>query len=380
MSKRVSALVAAAALAAITIVSVPGDRARAQTAHPPASATASVPAADVPFYSDWANSAHARRDAEAFTYWNKEGKIPSVCARCHSTPGFLDFLGADGSAAGTVEQAAPVGTVITCAGCHDPKARALTSVTFPSGVKVDNLGADARCMSCHQGRESAASVNKATAKLEADAVEPKLGFVNIHYRAAGATLMGAVAKGGYEYAGKAYAGRSPHPAPYTGCNACHETHSGHVKAAECARCHNQAADAASLKRIRMSAADYDGNGDAKEGIGEEVEHLRTRLYAAITAYGKDVAKKPIVYDAHLYPYFFVDANGNGIADKEELQAANKYNAWTPRLLKAAYNYQFVTKDPGAYAHNPAYALQLLFDSLGDLGAKVSVDLAKAKRP
>ncbi len=46
-------------------------------------------------------------------------------------------------------------------------------------------------------------------------------------------------------------------------------------------------------------------------------------------------------------------------------------------MKAAYNYQFVTKDPGAFAHNPAYAAQLLHDSIADLGTRVSVDLKKA---
>ncbi len=49
-------------------------------------------------------------------------------------------------------------------------------------------------------------------------------------------------------------------------------------------------------------------------------------------------------------------------------------------MKAAYNYQFITKDPGAYAHNGAYAIELLQDSLNDLGAKVKVDLGKAVRP
>ena len=30
-------------------------------------------------------------------------------------------------------------------------------------------------------------------------------------------------------------------------------------------------------------------------------------------------------------------------------------------MKAAYNYQFVTKDPGAFAHNSAYASELLLE-------------------
>ena len=49
-------------------------------------------------------------------------------------------------------------------------------------------------------------------------------------------------------------------------------------------------------------------------------------------------------------------NGDGKADKDEAKYPNRYKAWTPRLLRAAYNYQFVTKDPGAFAHNPTYAI------------------------
>ncbi len=49
---------------------------------------------------------------------------------------------------------------------------------------------------------------------------------------------------------------------------------------------------------------------------------------------------------------------------------NRYQSWTPRLLKAAYNYQFGAKEPGIHAHNPRYARQILIDSLDDLGTAV----------
>jgi hypothetical protein len=139
-------------------------------------------------------------------------------------------------------------------------------------------------------------------------------------------------------------------------------------------------DKTSLHRIRVSTIDRDGNGNVAEGLAQEVEHLRERLLAAIMDYAKTVANKAIVYNADVYPYFFVDTNSNGVADADEMRFPNRYNAWTPRLLKAAYNYQFVRKDPGAFAHNPIYTLQLLHDSLTDLGEKVRVDLGKVQRP
>jgi hypothetical protein len=341
---------------------------------------ASLPTTEIPYYAEWASSPHAKRGAEPFNHWNKEGSIPVACARCHSTPGFLDYLGADGTAAGVVDHPAPIGTVITCVACHNSRTRALTSVTFPSGLKVENQGADARCMSCHQGVESTDSVARATEGLGDDAAEPKLQFINVHYAAAGATLYGAEARVGYEYPGKSYAGRFQHRAPYNHCTGCHETHTVEIKFRDCAACHREVSDKASLHRIRTSTIDRDGNGDVNEGIAQEIDHLRDRLLAAITDYAKTVANKPIAYKLEDYPYFFVDTNGNGVVDADEAKFPNRYNAWTPRLLRAAYNYQFVTKDPAAFAHNPTYAIQLLHDSLGDLGAKIRVDMGKAQRP
>ncbi len=123
--------------------------------------------------------------------------------------------------------------------------------------------------------------------------------------------------------------------------------------------------------IRMTEADYDGDGDAAEGIGQEVEGMMEVLYAAIQAYAADQVGTPIVYDSHSYPYFFVDTNGNGEADPDEANNDNRYQSWTPSLLRAAYNYQYAQKDPGAFAHNGSYVMQVLYDSIADLGGDVS---------
>jgi hypothetical protein len=353
------------------------------TAPAPSGSTASPGALsfdEVPFFGEWASSPHADRAAESFTHWNGEGAIPANCARCHSTPGFIDYVGGDGTAAGLVDNAAPVGTVITCVACHNDKTLQLTSVTFPSGLTVRSLGADAICMTCHQGVESANGVTKAVAGLGDDDINPKQGFINVHYRAAGATLYGTMAQVAYQYPGKSYAARFEHQEPYARCTACHDLHTVEVKVNDCATCHKAATDKASLRLIRTDKVDYDGDGDVTEGVAQEIDGELARLLAAIEAYAKTISGKPIVYAADSYPYFFVDLNGNGAVDEDETKVPNKYNAWTPRLLKAAYNYQFVVKDPGAFAHNPVYTLQIVYDSLSDLGAKVPVDLSRPKRP
>lgn len=82
-----------------------------------------------------------------------------------------------------------------------------------------------------------------------------------------------------------------------------------------------------LHKVRMegSLVDYHGHGDVEEGI-----------------YGE--------------------------ASDDEVNYGNRYATWTPRLLRAAYNYQYVAKDPGAYAHNPTYILQVLYDTPADIGS------------
>ena len=89
------------------------------------------------------------------------------------------------------------------------------------------------------------------------------------------------------------------------------------------------------------------------------------------AYSADVSGNALAYEPHSYPYFFNDSNGNGVADPDEAQRANAFAGWTPRLLRAAYNYQYAAKDPGAFAHNPKYIVQVLYDNLEDLGADMT---------
>ena len=90
----------------------------------------------------WKGSGHADNTSMAFNDWNTctpvppatpcTPSIPTTCAKCHSTPGYLDYLGADGTAAGVVNNPAPIGTVISCEACHNQQASELTSVVLES--------------------------------------------------------------------------------------------------------------------------------------------------------------------------------------------------------------------------------------------------------
>jgi hypothetical protein len=343
---------------------------------------------EVPFLNQWESSPHNDATAEAFTHWNEDSppEIPATCAKCHSTPGYQDFLGVDGTAAGTVDNPAPIGTTITCVACHNQATLTMTTVLMPSGVELTNLGDESRCMQCHQGRASTVQVTDAISAANVsteDTVSQDLSFINIHYFAAAATKYGTVAKGGYQYEGKSYDANFAHVAGYDTCIGCHNMHTLEVKVEACQTCHTGVQTVDDLKDVRMqgSLVDYNGNGNVEEGMFYEIQDLQEKLYQAIQAYGSEVSGTPIAYDPASHPYFFIDTNDNGEVDADEATSDNAYNAWTPRLVKAAYNYQVSVKDPGAFAHNGKYIIELLYDSTDDLNTQLStpVDLSNAHR-
>ena len=340
--------------------------------------------AQTAYEEEWAGSAHADAEAEAFRHWDEDDPpvIPADCAKCHSETGYLEFLGMDGSEVRGVSSDHPVGTVVNCNTCHNKATETWDTVVFPSGSEITGLGPEARCMECHQGRSSAQSVDDSISEAglaDMDTVSEELGFTNIHYYAAAASLYGALAQGGYEYEGKAYDAKHDHVEDLDTCVACHDPHTLELRAETCAGCHAQS----DPKDFRMTGSlmDYDGDGDIEEGIHYEVAGLQEMLYKAIQAYAAEVSGTPIVYEPHTYPYFFLDSNANGEIDDGEAEFANQYNAWTGRLAKAAYNYQTALKDPGGYAHGGKYIIQLLYDSIDDLNSALSepVDLSSANR-
>jgi hypothetical protein len=343
----------------------------------------------IPFEEEWANSPHNDAEAEAFVHWDEDGEIQESCAKCHSTPGYQDFIGADGSEAGVVNAPAPLGSTVECAACHNDVTIDMTSVVMPSGIELMGLGDESRCMQCHQGRHSTVSVNAGieeaglAGEADLDTVSEDLGFSNIHYYAAAATQYGTLAKGGYEYDGKTYDSKFEHVAGYDTCVDCHNPHTLEVQLDECVQCHEGLTSSEDLVNIRMvgSLVDYNGNGDMEEGIYAEIEGLREMLYGAMQSYASEVTGTPIAYESHSYPYFFIDTDGDGAASEEEAAFPNAYNAWTPRLAKAAYNYQVSLKDPGRYAHGGKYIIQLLYDSIEDMNNAIAtpVDLSAANR-
>lgn len=341
---------------------------------------------DAPFEELWKESPHADKEAEAFRHWDEEDpmEVPVACATCHSSGGFQDFVGADGSEMFVVDANASVDTVIDCQTCHNDATMALSTVKFPSGVELTGLGSEAVCMTCHQGRASKVQVNEAVANagVEEDEVSADLGFINIHYFAAAVSRYGTEVMGGYEYEGMTYDTLFEHVQGVESCSDCHNPHSLELELGTCAGCH-EATSVEDIRAIRepSSFVDYDGDGDVAEGVYFEIEGLKEMAFTAMQSYAAEVVEMPLGYNSQAYPYFFNDTNADGELTEDEAVYPNAYKSWTPRLLKAAYNFQTVSKDPGGYAHGGKYLIQLLHDSIADLNTVLDtpVDLSMAAR-
>lgn len=319
-------------------------------------ACSNAQAADALAEEKWLTSAHADKTSASFTAWDP-AQIPENCARCHSTPGYRDFLGLDGATAGQVDQPAPIGTTVECAACHNKVAGNKDTSLQPSGIELTGLGGNATCLDCHQGRAAGNSIDEAIGDLDDDTVNADLRFPNVHNNPAGPLQYGVEAHGGYEYKGRQYAGRYDHVLQFETCVACHDAHALTVDAQKCSVCHLGITSPDDLAEIRVSNTDYDGDGNTEESLAGEIDTLRERLLLAIRLYARTTEGLDDIVFKDTRPYFF-DPSGES------------YATWTPRLLRAAYNYHYATKGIGSYAHNAPYTIQLLSDSLDDLGAGI----------
>ena len=278
---------------------------------------------------------------------------------------------------GQIDHPVGLGTTVDCTACHSSAATTLDSVQFPSGVTAGGLGSSAVCSVCHQGRAATETVLNATQGMDEDTVIGDLQFINVHYAPSASTQLGTTVRGGFEYQGKVYKGRFDHVPNLNTCTSCHSPHSLRVDIANCTTCHQ---GVQSFAEIRTSPTDFDGDGDTAEGIAAPIAELHDRLGTAIQRYAVERAGVPVVYASAAYPYFFVDKDGDGAVSEGEAAYPNRYQSWTPRLVKAAYNYQLVAKEPAIFAHNPHYALQLLYDSIDSLSERVEVDMSGLTRP
>ena len=196
-------------------------------------------------------------------------------------------------------------------------------------------------MDCHSGVKNGQSI---TVKLDAQSADfTNQAFIDPHYLAAGGTLHG---KAGYQFTGQTYAFYSTNTHRTIGignnngtgtggpCIACHKNSiNGHTFAADfqngvipvCGNCHG-----ASLTADQLTAkkADYTN---------------------ALNVLRAELSAKGFAYYSTANPRF---TNTNWGTDQAGADT-----------MGAAFNYALLHTEPGAYAHNSAYAKQLIFDSI-----------------
>ena len=336
----------------------------------------------------WAVSGHGAITDEPWRHWDEDGDVQTSCAKCHTAGGFLEY-----TATGAVATAQPLPAGLACNACHEGASFPniyvsalgdypfLEPVVFPSELTATYTNASNICMTCHQGRESTVSVNEDIAACsnvgdcDADCTPMEgaggaggaggasgcegLGFVNIHYYAAAATLFGTNVKGAYEYAGQTYAGQ----------NEFDNTSHANNNLQDCLGCHMQRGEAADLPNhvflpaVAACGPCHTGGAEFSEldnGLSDnfqDVQTMLTDLLTAITDYTTDLGD-PVTYDPDSYPYWFNSEGG-------------RYRFDAPSL-RAAYNYQTGSKDPGNYIHNATYTKQFLYDSIIDMGGTTTV--------
>jgi hypothetical protein len=323
---------------------------------------------------------HFNGAGEAARHWDEDEAVNTSCAQCHGGSEGLHFYLTYGVGVENLEQ----DNGIDCATCHTDLSNPtdlvqVNTVTYPSGITVPAHEEDPKygdsannlCRSCHMGRE-------AKATIDASIASGSLRFRNVHYLPSAGTHEGADAQVGYEYPERTYAGASSGHPGGDGCTDCHSPQgTQHTflpgdNLSSCTTCHLSASSVGEIYSSARSTIDYNGNGipTAGEYLSGEHEGLREALLVAI-AQDASTRGSPICYDSHSYPYWFNPTTGTDVhCDPVDANYGNRYTAWTEGLMKAAHNYQFASKDPGAWAHNFDYSAQLLIDSIEDMGGDV----------
>lgn len=359
------------------------------------------PASDI--NQQWANSAHGGHIASGpatdaiapgWVHYNWDqvtgtGNRAS-CQRCHTATGAKNFF--EAKRAGTAYVAAnntfphlegwtaatgsPQNEMLYCWGCHsdvpsgglrDPGAivedfpgvgtgAPAATVTFPN-IFESNI-----CLGCHIGRQVGQNITDSTADFS------NRSFINSHYLAAGGTVFN---EAGYEYAGQTYNIYGFHKqvgwsnVQGTGdrgpCVTCHMTSAeGHtfevvhtdgagvvtsVASTVCGSCH------ADMTPATLNAT--------KDEFAAALEELRVAL-----------ANRGVhFFEAHPYFYtapYVVGGTNTGLTNWDGINVGSVATPITGRgkdVMGAAFNYNLLKHDPGAYAHNSGYALKLIVDSL-----------------
>ena len=345
-------------------------------------------AAGVAFYKTVGAKDDAAGNAWTHYDWDKSYKADGTdadtapdddrvqCQRCHTATGIANFLTnpATYNAANnnfshlsgwTTLTGSPQNELLYCWGCHsDSQSGALRNLgaitevyaaatagnaAGTATVAYPNVGKSNVCMACHVGREIGQNVANDN---DADGIR---GFINSHYLAAGATIFN---ESGYEYAGQSYANLGYHK--NVGMNDAYNTGTE----GPCVTCHMTSAEGHSFEVSAASTTCVNCHGNLTAAALEASEH---EFHLALDELNKALIAKGIEFKP-AHPYFYQTGTAVAFDNWAGVYGLSKWKD----VMGAAFNYNLLEHDPGAYAHNRQYALKLIKDSI-DFLADGAVD-------
>jgi len=284
------------------------------------------------------------------------------CVRCHTSVGYAEMDGAYGSTSVGVGDG-----FITCNACHDgenyptafndrlrlkgdAKIFADPDVVSDTDMIIDDTGASATCIYCHQGRSKGLDVKSRYASALSTS---SFGSANSHYLAAAGILWKT---SGYEYGSSPsdYNNKSYFEHDMIGI----DDAEGTGDSGPCVTCHMSGEPS-----NHYFAVEVDGDlptlcADCHSGqytmTHEVLEEESTGFEEALDIVADELEADGVFYLSS-YPNFFNTSAGG---------FSNAFNSWTSEeQLGAAFNLNLLAHEPGAFAHNRYYAKRLVFDSI-----------------
>ena len=324
---------------------------------------------------------------------NDGTRLNSNCDRCHTAVGFIKLLGQDQAMQTRLAlQAGKPNNVLICVGCHKSVEGELRGDAVVAGTVLTNgyfalfssnkatIGANnaptkieiafpgyknsSICIPCHSGRTTIQYINQNIATIGNYSTLQNSNYQ--HAKNMGQTFIG---KGAYDYFGNlATYGTAANQTPHSGiemaagqdqgpCVGCHystlsnataanATHSLEVNytSTTCTPCHGIAGPTE-----KASNPSFQGFSTARFALDTLIRAKFAPLYS-----GRGNADLNVERDGYFRYGRFGTANNAGPSTRTLAQKG--YGAWN--------NWQILkTWDANAWAHNPAYARQILADTL-----------------
>ena len=127
--------------------------------------------------------------------------------------------------------------------------------------------------------------------------------------------------------------------------------------------------------------DYDGDGNTSEGIYDELVGLRDKAAGAASPVRQGARHADLLFGRTAIPTGSSTPTATAPARPPRRCPRTGSRAGPRAWCGPAYNFQLASKDPGAFAHNAKYVIELLHDAVADVntGLVAKVDLSKAVR-